>query len=421
MSPLPEARSLLLFQSTEGFGASLEAQLGGLGYRLGWCSDLPAFQRLQEELDPAAILVELDPDGHPEAPRDLARLLRSRAPGAPLVLISGRNDLPARLRAVRSGCDLHLAKPLDLHLLVDRLEEVLAPPPPEPERVLLVEDSVAQAGYLASTLRAAGMDVCTLTDPMRTLDELSAFRPDLILMDLYMPRCTGLELASAIRMDPAHVGIPIVFLSSEVERETQLAALGRGADDFLTKPIQPEHLIASVRIRAERTRLLRSLMARDGLTGLLSHSAMKARLEDEWARWRRSGTPMAFALLDLDHFKRINDTHGHPTGDRVLQSLARFLQRRLRRTDLVGRVGGEEFGILFGGSTPDSLPGLLEELRRDFARLEHPTPTGPLRATFSVGITGLPGPATTAAALWETADQALYEAKADGRDCVRRR
>lgn len=420
MIPPPEARSLLLFQSTEGFGASLEAPLGRLGYRLGWCSDLPAFQKRQAELRPAAILVELDPDGHPEAPRDLAALLRSRAPDTPLVLISGRNDLPARLRAVRSGCDIHLAKPLDLQLLVDRLEEALTPATPEPERVLLVEDSVAQAGYLASTLRAAGMEVCTLTDPMRTLDELAAFQPDLILMDLYMPRCTGLELASAIRMDPAYVGIPIVFLSSEVERETQLAALRRGADDFLTKPIQPDHLIASVRIRAERTRLLRRLIARDSLTGTLNHSTLKGRVEEEWSRGLRAHSAFAFALVDLDHFKAVNERQGHGAGDRVIQALARFLERRLRRTDVLGRVGGGAFGLLFTDSDLETVAPLLEDLRRDFGTLEHAGPEGPFSLTLSAGLAGVPGSAGSPGELWELADRALHQAKADGRDCTRR-
>jgi diguanylate cyclase (GGDEF)-like protein len=214
------------------------------------------------------------------------------------------------------------------------------------------------------------------------------------------------------------MGVPIVFLSSEMERSTQLEALGQGADDFLTKPIQPAHLVSSIRIRAERTRMIRSLMSRDSLTGLRNHSTMKSRLEEEWIRSQRSDTPFAFAMVDIDHFKKVNDTYGHPFGDQVLQSLARLFQRRLRRSDLVGRLGGEEFGIIFTGTGLKAAFPILDALRADFAQLQHLSPQGPTQSTFSAGIVGGPGTFESPSALWEAADQSLYQAKEGGRNRV---
>src|SRR5262249_15234512 len=150
----------------------------------------------------------------------------------------------------------------------------------------------------------------------------------------YLPDCTGAELASAIRQFDGYLSIPIVFLSTERDTHKQLAAIKLGGDDFLTKPIAPDYLIAAIQSRLDRYRLMRSYIARDGLTGVLNHTALKERLEIEIARSMRSHQAMCFAILDLDLFKKVNDTYGHPAGDRVLRTLTDLLRQRLRRTDV---------------------------------------------------------------------------------------
>ena len=275
MSSTPAPRpQLLLLEAHSGLGASMAPQLASMGYHLRWTGDLQTFLKMQAEVRPQVQLVELERGDIGPSPQDLTALLQTREAGSPLVLISAQNDLVARLQVVRTGCDIYLPYPVDLEALASRLDALLEPPPREPERVLVVEDSPVQANYVGSILREAGMEVCLVTNPSETLELLADFKPDLILTDLYMPQCTGIELA----------------------------------DDFLTKPIQPNHLVSSVRIRAERTRLLRSLMSRDSLTGLRNHSTMKSRLEEEWIRSQRIQTPFSFAMVDLDHFKQVNDT-----------------------------------------------------------------------------------------------------------------
>ncbi len=406
---------LLILESPRQKEGQLSAQLSAFGYTSDSHRDLQSFLRVQAGGPARAWVVEDDQDLSVE---EMTLLLRTRTEGTRLVLISSRNDLPARLQALRSGCDAYLTHPLEMHTLASHLEKLLSPVDPTPERILLVEDSRGQVQHLTSILESAGMVVKALTDPAATLNALAEFHPDLILLDLHMPTCTGTELAGAIRLDPSYVGIPIVFLSAELERNAQLQALEQGGDDFLTKPIVPHHLITLVRIRAERTRLLRSLMTRDSLTGLPNHSAMKSRLEEEWSRFGRTGTPFTFAMLDIDHFKLVNDTHGHPVGDRVLQSLSRFLTRRLRRTDVVARLGGEEFGVLFSNTPPEICHAFLDRVREDFGQINHLTPSGHLQVTFSAGLGAMPGPFTSPTALWERADEALYQAKHGGRNRV---
>jgi diguanylate cyclase (GGDEF)-like protein len=176
--------------------------------------------------------------------------------------------------------------------------------------------------------------------------ELADFQPDLIILDMYMPACTGTELAKVIRHNDRYVSVPIIYLSAEDDLDKQLDAMSEGGDDFLTKPIKPRHLITTVRNRAARARNLKARMVRDSLTGLYNHTHILQLLEDCSFRARRENKPLSFAMLDIDHFKRVNDSHGHPMGDRVIKSLALFLKQRLRKTDFIGRYGGEEFAIV---------------------------------------------------------------------------
>ena len=262
------------------------------------------------------------------------------------------------------------------------------------------------------------MVVEVITEPLTVLDVLPMFQPDLILMDMYMPDCDGPELASLIRMTRTYLDVPIVFLSSETDPVKQLRALGRGADDFLTKDIPSEHLLSSVRIRCDRTRLLRSLARQDSLTGLLNHTSLKDRLAEEIIRCGRLNSPLAFAMVDLDRFKLINDTHGHGVGDQVIQALAFLCKRRLRRTDVLGRYGGEEFGIVLCDTEPQTAFRVIEELRESFAELRFTGSRGTFQTTFTAGLACCE-PDMTMATLCESADRLLYAGKKDGRNCVR--
>ncbi len=349
--------------------------------------------------------------------RDLTSL-RNRYPGRFLtVLVGDEDDFDTRLRSVRYGADAFLALPFDTTALVDHLEKMMGNQETAPYHILIVDDDPEQVSTTALQLQQAGMITSVVTDPRNIFRVLVEYKPELILLDMYMPDCSGAELASIIRQNDSFVGIPIVFLSVETDSERQFDAIRSGADDFLTKPIDPEHLVTSVRIRAARTRAMRFFMERDSLTGLLNHTNLKERLEDDLSRARRIGTRMVFAMIDIDHFKSVNDTYGHLTGDRVLKGLARLLEERLRRTDVVGRYGGEEFGIILFNTDGVQAKRLMDGLRESFSRLRQTNGEATFTVTFSCGIAEFPR-FESASSVSEAADAALYLAKEAGRNRV---
>jgi diguanylate cyclase (GGDEF)-like protein len=215
-----------------------------------------------------------------------------------------------------------------------------------------------------------------------------------------------------------HVSIPIVFLSAESDLRKQLDAMSLGGDDFLTKPIVPWHLVSSVTSRIKRGRTIRALAECDSLTGLLNHTSGKKRFDAEIARAKRDGSPVSFAMLDIDHFKHVNDTYGHPTGDRVLKSLSGLLRQRLRISDSISRYGGEEFVAILPDTSSENAKKIMDAIREDFSAIKQQCEDGrEFQCAFSCGISAL-GVVESATALINAADKALYEAKESGRNRI---
>lgn len=283
--------------------------------------------------------------------------------------------------------------------------------------MLVVDDSRAQAMHTEMTLNSAGIVTRAITEPVQAMAALAEFQPDLIILDMYMPECLGTELAKVIRQNERYVSVPIIYLSAEDDLDKQLDAMSEGGDDFLTKPIKPRHLIATVRTRAKRARSLKARMVRDSLTGLFNHTHTLQLLEDARSRARRDGRPLCFAMLDIDHFKKVNDTYGHPMGDRVIKSLALFLKQRLRKSDHIGRYGGEEFAVVLPDTDLEAAQRVLDEIRQRFAEIRYPAQPHDLSCTFSCGIAELSDDIDSNT-LSKRADEALYQAKRSGRNRV---
>jgi len=190
-----------------------------------------------------------------------------------------------------------------------------------------------------------------------------------------------------------------------------------GGDDFLTKPISQAQLVNTVISKAERYRGLRKLMVEDSLTGLYNHVKTKTLLQQAILMAERQKSTVSYAMLDIDHFKKVNDTYGHSVGDKVIRALARFLKQQVRRADVVGRYGGEEFVVVFFDSTPDDAFEKLDEMREAFALVQHTFEGGSFAVTFSAGIANFPD-FSSMAELVVAADEALYAAKRAGRNRV---
>jgi diguanylate cyclase (GGDEF)-like protein len=311
-------------------------------------------------------------------------------------------------------------KPLAWDTLVRKLHQLLDREATETPRILVVEDDESQGAFVRMTLEQAGYQVQLCDSPRNFKDEFAKFRPDLLMLDIVLPDVSGHDLARFVRQDDQHATLPILFLTAESHQQARIATVEAGGDDHLIKPVHPALLVASVSARLERARFLKMLMSRDGLTRLLTHSSVMEPARTLVARKRlEPDSPASMVVLDMDNFKTINDTFGHQAGDRVLVSLSALLRRHVRRTDPVGRYGGEEFAILLDHVPEDDALRLMQRLQREFCEIEHHVPEGPVfRAAFSAGVARLDAPAMDLDRWFNAADGALYAAKKAGRNRV---
>lgn len=416
--PVFEPRNLIVIVEIEGeFARELAVQLGYFGFELQMVERMEELASISGTRRPAAVILDLSAPVGENAGGDAAAAVREAfSPDVPVVFVSNRSDVPARLEAVRAGCSGYFVKPVDFSGIVSTLDRITRIEP-EPYRILIVDDEREAAAFHSASLEAAGMVTVEVVDPMEVIPQLVELQPDVVLMDVYMPGCSGMELAAVIRQEEAFVGIPIVFLSRETDRMKQIAALGEGGDDFLPKPVPPDQLVAAVTARAQRGRTLRHFMERDGLTGLSTHSRIVEQLEVSIRRAERRGDHLAVAMLDIDGFKDVNDTHGHLVGDQVLKALAHLLRQRLRLSDSVGRFGGDEYLVVLPETDAGAAQRKMDEIRRNFAAIEHDTGRASFSVTLSGGVAEYPA-VPTSHQLIAAADAALYDAKRAGRDRV---
>lgn len=332
-----------------------------------------------------------------------------------LVDPTGNSD---RLRAVAAGIDTIL--PLDrvghdLPTYAKTLARIGTPP----SSVLLVMEKEEDAKSIRSMLERANILVTPCADPMAAREALVRDLPDLLLLDAHLNGVDGFTLAKLVRQDPRFALLPIVFLASDRTTNDQIKALRAGADHILPLPVDSELLLQLVINRAERGRRVREMVHRDGLTGLLNHATLMAELEHAVEYARRHQEPFSFLMIDVDHFKRINDTHGHLAGDQVLLHLARIFQSTVRASDIIGRYGGEEIGMILRRCQRDRAIVLAQKLRE--ALLGRPAVTregSEIPVRVSIGVASCPADGDHASALVAAADKALYRAKSSGRDRV---
>ncbi|MEK6662741.1 MAG: diguanylate cyclase [Pseudomonadota bacterium] len=415
---LTEQRLLFVVDDDTDLAREQRLQYELHGYTVREFHGFDGLEQAIRTQSPLAIIMDIMfPEGDLAGIHHIARLRAALGALPPVIFASQREDIQARLESVRAGAAAYFIKPLDLAAVLETIDRLTAPRDPAPFRILILDDDESLAYHNALLLQRAGMETRVLTDPAGILDVMGDFQPELVLMDLYLPGCTGIELAAVIRQDAAYVGTPIIFLSVETDIAKHLEAMRAGGDDFLLKPIEAAHLLASVEARVRRARTITSVMIRDSLTGLLNHTAIEEQLVRELSLQQRHASVLSYAMIDLDHFKQVNDRYGHAMGDRVLRTLSRLLRQRLRQTDLIGRYGGEEFVVVLPGTDAPTAARMLNELRQAFSAIRFSAGGKEFSATFSAGIASAP-PHVDAITIQNKADQALYRAKKAGRNQV---
>lgn len=405
------------------FANRIISQLDFFGFRSISFEKADNLIAASQQNKPETVVMDIDFGSEKMSGFEAAEALQAKheTPVPIIYLSSERDDIQTRLRASRSGGEEFFCPTVDPGQLIEKIEHYTHASPQEPYRVLVVDDSQSQARYIDTVLKKAGMHPLTITDPMKVLLALEEFHPEIIIMDMYMPGCTGMELARVIRQQDKFHSVPIIYLSAEDDLNKQLHAMSQGGDDFLTKPIDPKHLTSTIHNRGRRARSLLALMIRDSLTGLYNHTHTLHLLEQEVTKAQDKEQPLSFVMLDLDHFKKVNDTYGHPMGDRVIKSLALFLKQRLRKTDHIGRYGGEEFAAVLPNTSEGDAKTIMSEIRERFSTLPQPCGDTSFCVSFSCGIATYEKGKLEANAkqMCEKADQALYQAKHDGRNTVR--
>jgi diguanylate cyclase (GGDEF)-like protein len=293
------------------------------------------------------------------------------------------------------------------------------------QHILIVDDSPEVIRFLSMLLSdQAGINFATRGEEGLALAR--KLRPDLILLDVSLPDIDGFEICRRLKSDMDTANIPVLFVTAGSDVASEVMGLEIGAVDFIAKPLNPPIVRARIRtqlaLRAQ-TQQLEAMVNKDGLTGIFNRRYLDHQLAAEVARHRRQRLSMAVALMDVDHFKRYNDSLGHQRGDECLQAAARALESTARRPgETVARYGGEEFVVLMPACGAPDADRYGHWVRERIAALEllHPdSPTSP-QVTISVGIAaGVPDASHDAAAILSLADQALYMAKRDGRNTHR--
>ncbi|ACX95986.1 response regulator receiver modulated diguanylate cyclase [Halothiobacillus neapolitanus c2] len=335
------------------------------------------------------------------------------------LLISSKDSFQIRAASAKAGVSHFLTEPLDVSRLNMLLQSSrILDEENKPLRVLMVDDMVTAGVYWGKHFQKQNINFRFESKPEQAYRSAVEMQPDIILLDLYMPDIDGIDLAKIFREHPRLLDVPILFMSTEENDRRRMNAKIQGGDDFLNKTIAIDDLLKMVRYRALRYRQSMAEKRSDSLTGLLNHNAIKDLVEAEIDRANRQNQPLSVVLIDIDHFKNVNDTFGHQAGDIVIRKLSNLLNTRLRRYDGVGRYGGEEFMITLPNTDEQTAAHLINRLRVQFGQSAIRTENGSnMLCTFSAGIASFPR-FLDLTSLIEAADQHLYVAKANGRNRV---
>lgn len=287
-------------------------------------------------------------------------------------------------------------------------------------KILVVEDDEYNMKILKKILKDENYKVYTQSDGKDAVEKAKWARVDAVLLDIMMPEIDGFSVCQLLKEDPETRDIPIIMVTAITEGETLKRAFELGAFDYIKKPIDRIEVLARLSAAleySEQQKKLQDMAMRDGLTGLYTHTLLLELLEKECSKARRYKTSLAFLMIDIDHFKKVNDTYGHRAGDMILSLVADTLEINSRRSDVVGRYGGEEFGIVLQDISYDNAWIVCERIRSSVENFEYRIGDKTVKITISIGMAYKESEAEADfEKMITTADKALYQAKKNGRN-----
>lgn len=346
--------------------------------------------------------------------------LGRQTPPIPALVFSARTGLEERLEMARRGGRVFLPKPISTTQALEAVMQVVNANSIDSEaRILAVDDDPSILMALKTLLEPWGLHLTPLADPRDFWNVLESSAPDLLILDVEMPYLNGVELCQIVRNDLRWSSLPILFLTAHTNAEVVNQVFSAGADDFISKPILGPEVINRIMNRLERVKLLRSLSETDPLTRLSNRQKSTQDIAKLLHLSQRHNKSLCLTVLDLDHFKQINDRYGHAIGDEILRRFSQLLRQNFRREDVIARWGGEEFVVvMYGTSRHDAISRvtrLLQRLRTlELLSIENE----PISICFSAGVAQYPDDGLDLQTLYCNADAALYRAKMSGRDRV---
>lgn len=332
-----------------------------------------------------------------------------------MIVLAARQDVTLRLAAMRAGADVFLPPPVDARDVLVRARALLETRNEAPFRVLIVEDDRAQSMFAESILRKAGVETLAVLEALEALDVLEEFGPELILMDLNMPGCDGIELTTLIRERERFLNTPIVFLSGEQDSERRFDALNVGGDDYLTKPIRPKHLISAVTNRIRRARQLQKRVQtrdpRDEVTGLFERAYLLDRISEVLAGEPRDVGALMFCRLH--GAEREREKHGVLAFDALITQAGALLTSQVAATDLVARFGEDTFVIYQPEAEPQQAKQFAASLRDTVGRNFFDVEGRAVLLRVAIGIAPLAVGWIDLGSLLNAADRAATKAMSD--------
>jgi diguanylate cyclase (GGDEF)-like protein len=292
-----------------------------------------------------------------------------------------------------------------------------------PVTVLVAEDNADQMDIIKTILSRSRYRVACATDGEEAMEQLASEPVDIALLDIMMPKMTGLEVCRKIREDPRLKNIYVIFLTALVGGEERVRGLELGANDYITKPFYLPELLARISVGERLTyqrRAMEKQASNDPLTGLYNRRIFEEKLSDEFGRATRYRRPLSLLMIDVDDFKQVNDQYGHHWGDAVLREIARILKDKTRKSDTPVRYGGEEFTLILPEVALEGALQAAEKLRAEIGRtVFRPASQPSFSITVSIGVSSISGKNyQDGQAALNDADVALYRAKKNGKDRV---
>ncbi|MFQ3190059.1 MAG: diguanylate cyclase (GGDEF)-like protein [Paraglaciecola sp.] len=400
-------------QNTSEVNAKL---LAGFGFTIRQFNSIQLFEEILEQDVFNLVLIDTDNSTN-KIEQIFAFAAKLKELDTDVFVLTSSSSFENRLSAVRSKVNEYLLKPINITNLVSKIRKNFKIDLIRPYRILILDDQALVGSFYKTLLEDEHVEVLAISKAELIMTELESFHPDVFLLDMQMPNISGLEIARLLRQQAKYDYVPIIFLTSDDDIKTKLEVLECGADDVIPKNTPPNLIVQQVDSRIQRGQEIRYLASRDSLTGVLNHGQIMEAAAHAFRLAARNQQPAVIVMIDLDHFKGVNDKYGHLSGDKVLISLGQLLLQSVRDTDYVGRYGGEEFMVVFSNALPGIIESKMDKILNAFLHINYTVDKQSFNCSFSAGLASSIHHEKLSE-LISSADTALYRAKNAGRSQI---